>query len=140
MQFSNPTLYQETLEKVTPMLIDLKYIQQILNVIRGNYPDLDDTDVKILFVAVVYEIYCPASFIPKERNGKGPKSAMKAPVGIREEAAKVLGYGNAENVNGWQEISKSYMKVKSFRARVNEIKEQFRCFSVRNQDWELKFA
>jgi hypothetical protein len=128
----NPVMYREIEEAITPMLSDTAHIPALLQAVRCQHPNFDETDTRILFTACVYEIYCPASFLPK--------AAMRLPVGIRDEMARVLGYGNPENINSWKGIADAYMKGKSFRSRVDAIKDEFRCFSVRAQDWELKLV
>lgn len=128
---TNPGMYREIEEAITPMLTDLAHIPSLLQAVRLAHPSFDETDTRILFVAVVYDAYCPASFLPK--------AAMKLPIGVRDEAARVLGYANPENINSWFGISKAYIKGKSFRSRVDSIKDQFKQFSNNPKHWELGF-
>lgn len=125
----NPNLYREYQDQVTPMLTNTRHIADMLQAIQSNHPELDQTDTRIFFTALVYDAYCPASFLPK--------AAQRLPIGIRDEAARVLGYSNPENINSWRGIAAAYMKNPKFRLRVNAIKETFKQFSVRKEDWQL---
>ncbi|AMR34171.1 hypothetical protein A0256_23320 [Mucilaginibacter sp. PAMC 26640] len=124
-----PDLYKQIEDSVTPMLVDTAHIKSLLHAVRTSHPAFDETDVRILTVAVIYDSYCPASFLPK--------AAMKLPIGVRDEAARVLGYSNPENINNWRSIASAYIKGRDFRARVDAIKAQFKQFSSRPSDWQL---
>lgn len=126
----DPDTYKKYLDSVTPMLSDTRFIEDIYLAIKTNHPTFDETDTRIIFVATVYDCYCPASFLPK--------ATMKLPIGVRDEAARILGYDNPENINSWRNIASAYIKGKSFRARVDAIKDQFKQYSVNPAHWELQ--
>lgn len=111
------------------MLSDVQHIAGLYQAVKDAHPNFDETDVRILTVAVIYDSYCPASFLPK--------AAMKLPIGVRDEAARVLGYSNPENINSWKGIASAYIKGREFRKRVEAIKDLFRQYSVRPGDWKL---
>ncbi|NII81708.1 MULTISPECIES: hypothetical protein [unclassified Pedobacter] len=128
----NYALYAALQEEVTPMLTDLHYIKEVQEVVNSMFPDLDARDKQIYFASCVYYFYCPASFV-------GTK-VQKLPIGIRDEAAKVLGYTNPENINALRTIGEVYMKNPTKRARIEQVKEYFKKYSVRDMDWELNLV
>ncbi|RQO79160.1 hypothetical protein DBR40_05425 [Pedobacter sp. KBW01] len=129
LQHRDYALYQQLQEEVTPMLKDLTHIAEIYQVVQDMFPDLDSRDKQIYFTSCVYYFYCPASFV-------GAK-VQKLPIGIRDEAAKVLGYANPENINAIRSIGEVYMKSPVKRGKIEQVKEYFKKYSVRNMDWEL---
>lgn len=136
---THPDLYNQILESVTPMLSNLGHISSILSHIQVMFPDCDNTDKMLIFTSVVYDCYCPASYLPK--------AGMKLPIGIRDEAARVAGFINPEMLNYYHQISKSYMKtttahngVSPFRSKVNSVKEMFKQFSANPKHWELNLV
>jgi hypothetical protein len=127
----NPEIYSQAKESVTPMLTDMKHIPAMFDKVVEFFPDQDKTGTMLLFVSLVYDSYCPAALLPK--------SAMKLPVGLRDEAARVSGYPNPEMINYFFSIAKAYMKGKAFRSRVDQVKNEFKQFSVNPKHWELSF-
>lgn len=132
LQHRNYALYQQLQEEVTPMLTDLSHISEIYQVVQDMFPDFDARDKQIYFTSCVYYFYCPASFV-------GAK-VQKLPIGIRDEAAKVLGYSNPENINAIRSIGEVYMKSPVKRGKIEQVKEYFKKYSVRQMDWQLNLV
>ena len=113
----------------TPMLKDNRHVAEIYSVIKEKYPDLDDTDTKILFSACVYKMYSPATLIAA--------GMQNAPSNMRKSIAEVLGYANGTNINYFQAIARSYVKNKRYIQKIANIEEHFKTRSVNPEDWKL---
>lgn len=126
--------FSSIMQDVIPMLEDKSHIEAIYASVQTEFASEEDYMRKVLFVATIYDCYCPGSFFAK--------SIMKMPAGIRDEVSKCMGYENPEMVNYFVDRAKPFLKFreKSFGQKVAHIKEMFKQYSLNPLDWELKLA
>ena len=126
-------LYRRISRMVTPMLEDEKHLSEIYAFIHEceDFKHYDQYMMNCLVVAAVYEMYCPGSFFVN--------SVMKLKVGLRDSLCAVMGFNSPEMVNYFHQRSVPFMKfrTKAFGQNVDKVIEQFKCYSLISEDWEL---
>lgn len=112
---THPELADAVRERYKPALKDYAIIPQIHTHTVRLFPDLDPTDVKILFIAAVYKLYCPETLVGA--------AGIKAPDNMRKAVSEALGYENGPNVNYWKSMAKAYLKQPAFKKKVDQLTE-----------------
>jgi hypothetical protein len=124
-----PEQYRATVKTCEPMLIQNGLIPSIHSKIKEMHPELDRTDESILFAAVVYSAYAPATF-----EGEGIE---RCPNGVRSLMCQVMNWNDAPTVNYYHRISGAYLKGKAYQEKVSAILLGFQQFSVKSKQIEL---
>lgn len=111
---SYPDLILEAQNNVTPLMNDLIMIKDIYDYVCLSYRPSSDYQHKLYFIASVLRLFNPDALIIdcKLRNG------------LRNSLAKCLGE-SGPNSSYYIGQARAYMKIKSFKASVNSITEQY---------------
>lgn len=125
----NPEQVRNLRMHYVPMLSDYKYVPEIYQIIKQQHSELDATDTKILFAAVVYKMYSPATLLAAR--------VQNAPANMRKAIAEVLGYKNGTNINYFQAIARAHVKNPRYVKKIESIMEHFKNRSVNPAHWEL---
>ena len=109
-----PHLIQEAQQNITPVMTDLIMIREIYDFVCLSYRPHEDYQHKLLFIATILRLFNPDALIIdcKLRNG------------LRSSLAKCLG-DSGTNAHYYIGQARAYMKIKSFKASVTAITEQY---------------
>ena len=122
--------YSEHLNKVQPILRSKKYVERIFNEVQ--LLDEPSERRRDIFISAVYQAYRPATYVAS--------GVAKLPAGIRDEMTRLLQFNNPEMINHFRDQWSPAMNPYStgperpFRAKVMEIVEKFRQFSINPAD------
>ena len=125
----NPSVFTEAKQLCEPMLKNPRFLPEIHKRIKEIYPDIDRTDESILFAAVAYQAYAPATLIDK--------GIQRAPNGIRKVMCEVMSWNNATVCNNYNSIARAYIKGVSYQDKVNAVLLGFEKFSVKSNQISL---
>ena len=135
---SNPEEARIIVSQFRRMHKDPKHVEWILNKTKELYASTEsDESLRDLFVAAVYQIYQPLSYLRRKEDGK---ASGKLPVGVREEVQKFLGVNNPETVNSLKSYLESWMLPfakgveRPFKNKVMQIVEAFKPYSINKED------
>ncbi|WPU91826.1 hypothetical protein SNE25_21140 [Mucilaginibacter sabulilitoris] len=127
---NDPEAYRNAVKVCEPMLNNpSKFLPEIHKAIKDIYPDIDRTDESILFMAVAYKAYAPATLL-----GQG---VDRAPNGIRKVMCQIMGWNNETVCNFYQDAARAYSKGKSYQEKISAVLLGFEKFSIKSQQIEL---
>ncbi|QNK61717.1 hypothetical protein H7F33_14290 [Pedobacter sp. PAMC26386] len=111
---SHPDLIQEAQESITPLMNNLDLIGEIYAYVCLTYQPAVDYKHKLLFIASILRLFNPDTLIIdcKLRNG------------VRRSLANCFGESGT-NISHYIGQARAYMKIKTFKASVNSITEQY---------------
>lgn len=115
MQFLHEDLVRDVVVQITPLSDNQRIIPFAYDNILYFYPDLDKTDLSILFVGVVYKIFSPAAFIEG--------GLVRAPTGIRQKICDIMQWADPPVCNYYMSMAKVYITRPFFKERVDLIIE-----------------
>lgn len=134
---SNPEEARTIVSQFRRMHTDPKHVLWVYNKTNELFADESDASRRDLFVAAVYQIYQPLSYLRRKEDGK---ASGKLPVGVREEIQAILGVNNPETVNSLKSYLESWMLPfangveRPFKTKVMQIVEAFKPFSLNRDD------
>jgi hypothetical protein len=129
LQRQSPEQYRSAVKMCEPMLQQPTIIPAIHKAIKETYPDLDRTDESILFAAVVYSAFAPATLIAT--------GIERCPNGVRSVMCQIMEWKDEPTCNYYQRISAAYLKGKAYQERVQSILLGFQQFSVKSSQIEM---
>lgn len=141
---ANPEMAREYAVKFRRTLNDPKYVQAIYDQVQSDLASESAEDRKDVFVATVYQLYQPLSFLRCKDKDKEGKALGKLPVGVRDEMQRCIGANNPETVNAIKSFVEAPMKpesngvVRPFKEKVMNVVEKFKCFSIHADDSQFK--
>jgi len=123
IQALHPEMVREILNDYTPLTADQALIPDLYHAMNGIFPDLQDFDKKVLFIAIVYRCFAPQSFLPpfKEENGKDRIAVGKLPAGVRDKISQCLGFRNSEMSNHYKTFGEAHIKNPRYRAKIKQV-------------------
>jgi hypothetical protein len=130
LQRQSPEQYRAAVKMCEPSIANPQVIPLIHKAIKETYPDLDRTDESILFAAVVYSAYAPATLL-----GQGIE---RCPNGVRSLMCQVMQWKDEPTCNYYQRISAAYLKGKAYQEKVSAILLGFQQFSVKSSQIEME--
>lgn len=135
---SNPEEARTIVSQFRRMHTDPKHVAWIYNKTKELFCGTESDDsLRDLFVAAVYQIYQPLSYLRRKEDGK---ASGKLPVGVREEIQSILGVNNPETVNSLKSYLESWMLPfangveRPFKTKVMQIVEAFKPYSINADD------
>jgi len=117
----DPVMVEGIINEYSPLSENIQIVPKIHERVISLFPDLEEYDRVILFVALVYRIYIPASFLSKSTHSTRAHSRQKLPAGIRDLAASCIGYRNSEMVNYFKDHADPFVKNPRFRAKMRIV-------------------
>lgn len=134
---SNPELARTIVSQFRNTLKDPRYVQDIFDQVQEGFSDEDEHNRKLIFIATVYQLYQPLSYL---RRKEDDKASGKLPIGVRDEMQRVLAVNNPETINALKQYTEPTMKpesngvIRPFKQKVMSIVEKFKCFSIHADD------
>lgn len=119
----NPELVASLVEQYTPLSKDLSIIPMIYHRVEKHFPEMEAFDRKLLFIACVYRIVIPASFLPAldRPDERCSQAVNKLPPGFRNEVARCAGITHSPDVNRLKGYIDPFMKNPRYRTKVKVI-------------------
>jgi hypothetical protein len=123
IQALHPEMVKEILNDFTPLTDDLAIIPEMYHAMNGIFPDLEDFDRKVLFIALVYRSFAPQTFLPPilREDGKDRLPIGKLPAGVRDKIAQQLGFVNSEMANHYKAYAEAHVKNSRYRAKMKQV-------------------
>lgn len=134
---TNPDEAREIVSQFRRMHKDPKHVLWVYNKTNELFAEEPDSSRRDLFVAAVYQIFQPLSYLRRKEDGK---ASGKLPVGVREEVQQLLGVNNPETVNSLKSYLESWMLPfakgveRPFKNKVMQIVEAFKPYSINSDD------
>lgn len=131
------------LTQYRPMLRKPSYVEQIYNAVQSVFPDESHENRRLIFIATVYQVYQPLSFLEDKTDRK---AQGKLPAGVRDEMARCLEFVNPEMINHHKAYVEPQMKPEDngvqrpFKAKVMSIVERFKCYSINASDTQYQLS
>jgi len=138
---TNPEEARVIVSQFRRMHKDPKHVLWVFNKTQELFAHESDSSKRDLFVAAVYQIFQPLSYLRRKEDGK---ASGKLPIGVREEVQKLLGVNNPETVNSLKSYLESWMLPyangveRPFKRKVMQIVEAFKPFSINADDSQHK--
>ncbi|SMC52660.1 hypothetical protein [Pedobacter nyackensis] len=133
----------DTLKQFRPMLKAASHVSNIYSEVQEQFLDESPENRRLIFIACVYQIYQPLSFL----EGKEDKKAQgKLPAGVRDEMSRCLEFNNPEMTSHFKKFTESWMKPfnsgpeRPFRTKVMSIVERFKAYSIHKDDTQFSLA
>jgi len=141
ISYTDPERADEIVKKYRKMLKKPKYVEKIYEEVYEMYSEETMEDKRQIFIATIYQIYQPLSYLENKEDGK---AAGKLPPGIRDEMARCLGFVNPEMCNHYKTFTEAPMKpesngvVRPFKVKVMDVVERFKPYSIHADDTQYK--
>jgi hypothetical protein len=120
-----------------------KYVCVIHEQVQSVFADEDQEARKLIFIAVVYQLYQPLSYL---RRKEDDKASGKLPTGVRDEMQRCLGVNNPETINALKVYVESPMKpdsngvIRPFRQKVMAVCDLFKVHSIHADDTQFQLG
>ena len=140
---SDPDRAKAILSQFKNTLRDPKYVCPIHTRVQEVFHDEDAETKKLIFIAVVYQLYQPLSYL---RRKEDDKASGKLPVGVRDEMQRCLGVNNPETINALKTYTEPYLKpesngvVRPFKQKVMSVCELFKVHSIHAEDTQFNLG
>ena len=141
---TRPSEAYEIVQQFLPKAKHPRFVQHIYTDATSLFSDLGVNELRSLFVATVYQLYQPLSFLSKITDD-GERACGKLPQGVRDEMARLAGYQSSEMINYVKEGITPFMKPqpkgtpeRPFRQKVMLLVDRFLPYSINPNDSQTK--
>jgi hypothetical protein len=118
----DPEMVQELVKDYAPLSRDKSMVTEIYEAVNALFPEMKEQERTEMFIAVVYRVFVPVSFLPaREIPGEDRRAQQKLPTGIRGIIAKCLDFKHQEEVNRLKHYVEPFIKNARYRAKMKLV-------------------
>ena len=119
---TDPEMVQELIKDYAPLSMDRTIVPKIYKAVNSLFPEMEEHERMELFIAVVYRVFVPVSFLPAmEIPGEDRRAQQKLPTGIRGMIAECVGFKHQEEVNRLKHYAEPFIKNARYRAKMKLV-------------------